>query len=262
MEKKQIALELCNIYGHFYVAWYAAAEGAGNAAADRTEYFARLEGIVKAGHAARSVIRYAAGWMAGDAVCDVARGALWAAAGKEAYAAAYAAAKEAAGLNEDKIKQVVSEASCRVVISKRKEIRQAIFQKVEEKLPTRLATIGESKNVQRLLAFHGMDLDSLKRTITIQKCNSLFAIERLIRLTNNFHLLKEHQVLAKELGVQAVYERLYPVVIDVATHVAHKTFPELPRELIGIIVEYCQFCWLSETDEDVFYDRLLLLPKD
>ena len=128
-------------------------------------------------------------------------------------------------------------------------------------LPATLTTVNESKAVQKLLTFGERNFERLNQTITIQKCNYLFSVERLIRLTNNLHLLKEHQVLANKLGVQAVYQQLYPVV-DLPTHLLHETFPDLPRELIGIIVEYCQFCWSLDEDEDVFYDRLLKLDAD
>ena len=117
----------------------------------------------------------------------------------------------------------IAEASCRVMIVRRKEIRGAIFKRVEKKLPVEI--IDEISCLQRLLSFQGEELVSLKKVVTVQQLNYLFSVEYLIRLTKQLQLLEQHRLLVEELGLESMYGNLVSPVgagrFVICTHLLH-----------------------------------------
>lgn len=188
---------------------------------------------------------YASGYAARRAACDAA---------VDVTQYLEVSAREYLEVGEDAVVYVVGslqkgvEASCRVGISKSKEIRAEVFKRAKPYLPTELKVIDKSKLISTLLDFKEGRLEELKLTIPLQLCNYFYLTERIIRSFKQVHLLEPHACLVKATGMEDRYKNLFRK-FD-ATHLYQDLFPYLPRVLIRIIVEYCAFCWSLEGNED------------
>lgn len=262
--RKQIYFlaEICSIYGKVYLpvvatgkaARYATDMVVEDAVPEHVAGAAAWDATYAAEREAGLDVIYDA---AGEEIVDVAADA----AIKEAWDVAYGAAEKAS--RRGCSPQEIAEASCRVVIGLRKEIREKIFKRVEKLPPAGLKKIDETKVISLLLGFEGEQLESLKSTIPLQLCNYLFLTERIIRLSGSHisrdHLLEKHRHLVKCVELEEKYKNLFPTVVDVETHLAHHTMPGLPKVVIEIIVEYCKFCWHPDgsADEEKVFENLL-----
>lgn len=153
----------------------------------------------------------------------------------------------------------IMKACCILMIEKRKQIRENIFEKIEMALSKKwligLNQVDQIRYVKILLSFEGKDLENFKKMSVMQRCDYLFQMRRLIQLTDNFDLIKDHENLVEKSDIKEVYSKIFPVLPSV------DLISQLPKVLSDVVVGYCEFCWIFNnddiSDEDEFYNRLL-----
>ena len=195
-----------------------------------------------AGRTAWDVIcRAAAGvvdWQATDAAKSVAR--------DSAVAAKLAAAKEG------KDQSGIAEATCRSVMKDWRNIRTVIVARFATMKLEALSSIVAS--VRRLLTYDKAELSSLKDTVPVQLLYILYRFDRVATMTEDKSLAREFAALVDSLSYTARYQALYQPTV--ACRALTKQ-ARLPKELVGLVADYCRLYVLALEDEELIINRIL-----
>ena len=149
--------------------------------------------------------------------------------------------------------RIVIEASCRSVMKNCAKIRTAITgERMRSINPQPMETI--CATVLRLLTYETGALGSLKKTVPVQLLYILYCFDRVTRMTANESLARRFDALADSLVTLQKSKALYhPTVVSQA--LTEQAW--LPKELVGLVVDYCRLGALSSEDEELIINRIL-----
>ena len=89
----------------------------------------------------------------------------------------------------------------------------------------------------------------------IQLLYILYRFDRVTRMTADESLTRRFDALVDSLGAECTvgYRALYRLADDVAAELLLR----LPRELVGLVADYCRLDVLALADEELIINRIL-----
>lgn len=177
-------------------------------------------------------------------------------------------AAQAAGVQRMRSEEKV-EACCRSLINSRQKIRSVVADEIV-RLPATIESFASMQEVIGailcLLRYDEPELNLLKRTMPLQLLYVLYCYDRVMtmsRMTENCELYAEFAALLDKLGYTARYQALRRPVVDnlsevLSVHSAHSVNSLcLPKELVGLAIDYCRLDVLSVDDDYLIIKRIL-----
>ena len=168
---------------------------------------------------------------------------------------AAAVARDAAKRGQDQ-KSIV-EASCRFVATNRASIRTAIAAKKSRMLVQTIENIRFA--VSYLLTYDEHQLESFERIVPMFLLYILFRFDRVVTMSKDEGLSARFTLFVNSLGYTSRYRALYQptsnatdTLLVYPVHSVH-----LPRDLVGLVEEYCRLDALAPEDEELIIKRIL-----
>ena len=150
--------------------------------------------------------------------------------------------------------------ACRLVINNGKKVHDAVVTAMDDEPTTTLTGLRTIKGVRAsavcLLTYDKTQFARLKTTIPVQLLFVLYRFDRVIRMFRDEGLARMLTSLVDSLDYTTRYQALYQPAVDPSEILSVHSLC-LPRELVGLVVEYCRLDALALENEDLIIKRIL-----